>query len=1091
MNAPAVSFEVAKRFQSLRHRYWLARLGIALTLAVAGLLAIWLVLATCDYLWELPILWRKAGLASAIAVVAVWLCQRVHAISIDAKQRPFANLLEHSFADFGQRIRTVLDTVAGRVSGPSEMLAALGHQTLGRWETLSPTKLIPVRLLATCGGVCLAMIIAAMIAFVIGGDFRTAMLRAVASDLPYTSLAVTPGNSRVLEKSAMEVSLELIGRVDRDVMLKHRVIADEGEQQEWIESELLAVKAKGDEMSDPRRAIFSASLGNAAQAIEYQFVTSIGDTDVYRIDVQPLIDALRIEMLVEPPAYTRLEARAFAAADVTVLAESKVTVTVETNHPLGEAKLEIGNKPTNLQSVKMAIGDDRTRWIFELPSQESLHWHFSGHGDDGTPMTPVKGRLRVRQDEAPSLAWRDPSDEIKVHGLAELPMRVQVADDYGISEAGIVFQIGGDEDYVLVEWKAEEKRATGKVEGEEQLGQLFNSEGMPSTTRLKLEEVLPLESFALSERDYISYYAYAVDNRGSRPQRVETDVRYIDIRPLRQYFSEIELDPANGGGSNRILVQLDEIIRRQRFLINRTRKIVRSGNADLTSQLGTIDRMVESQSELAGLTRFLAEFFVSRGNDDVEALNQAEAAMLQAADSLAAGSFDLALVQEEDALRALAEGRRTLELFLIKNATPQQQQQLRQFARQLQQKLRRERPETLQQLADTLQKIAGEQSQLGQSAKQQEDLYAKEVELLERLQAVEEQLSDSLNKSPLMATRMKDAKVAMDSLATAARGGEAGNFTQSSEDAADQLREISLQLDALAAVEAVSRISSIRDMTTSMANMEGDLAEQLRTTNVDSDTNEPTTENSPALTQAVRKLQRRSETIEDVLKAPVEVGDVETSEVNDFLQRFVEDNSFMEQLTASREAAKNLSGTVPSDTSEVGQAAYQRALEFADAAVRLDELYRQMVAPRLARLREIEQRASNLAQQLAGGGKAAEESSEAKTGVGKLKEDLEAVGMTELAEMLDEESTAGQAEEGEFGGTTGSSVNRFDTSEAKSMSGRTLMVVKELRSRIQEMILLEISADRDTAVPAEYRTAVDQYFRVLAGDGDEQEEPNR
>ncbi len=126
--------------------------------------------------------------------------------------------------------------------------------------------------------------------------------------------------------------------------------------------------------------------------------------------------------------------------------------------------------------------------------------------------------------------------------------------------------------------------------------------------------------------------------------------------------------------------------------------------------------MVESQSELAGLVRFLAEFFVSRGNDDVEALNQAEAAMLQASDSLAAGSFDLALVQEEDALRALAEARRTLEIALLKNPTPQQQQAFRRLARQLRQKLRRERPETEKQLADTLQKIASQQSQLGQMA---------------------------------------------------------------------------------------------------------------------------------------------------------------------------------------------------------------------------------------------------------------------------------------------------------------------------------------------------------------------------------------
>ncbi len=1072
MNAPAVSFEVAKRFHSLRHQYLVVRLAIILALTVTGLLAIWFALAACDFILELPLSWRKVGLASSVAVVAVWFGNRIYASARNAQQKPFANLLERSFADFGQRIRTVLDTATGRVSGPGEMLAALGHQTLGRWETLSPSRLLPMRLLTACCAVCSAAIVATIVGFSVGGDFRTAMMRAIGNDLPYTSMTVVPGNGRILEKMPVEVSLQLSGRVNREVTLRHRAVVAQAEPQDWIESELLPTEVDATDKHDPHRAAFAANLGKATQAIEYQFLTSAGDTEVYRIDVQPLIDAKRIEMLVQPPAYTKLDARAFASSDVTVLQSSAVTVTIETNHPLTQAKLEVGTKPTMLQPVEVAIGDDRSHWTFALPSDESLHWNFSGQGDDGTPMTPVKGRLRVRRDDVPNIAWRDPADEIKVHGLAELPMRIQVADDYGINEAAIVFQIGGDDEYVLAEWK---------IEADE-------PDTTPSTTRLKLDEILPLESFALSERDYISYFAYAIDNRWPGPQRVETDVRYIDIRPLRQYFSEIELDPANGGGGNRILVQLDEIIRRQRFLINRTRKIVRSGNADLSSQLGTIDRMVESQSELAGLTRFLAEFFVSRGNDDVEALNQAEAAMLQAADSLAAGSFDLALVQEEDALRALAEGRRTLELFLIKNATLQLQQQLRQFARQLQQKLRRQRPETMQEHADTLQKIAGEQTLLGQTAKQQEDLYAKQVELLERVQTVEEELAASLTKSPLMASRFTDAKTAMNEMATAARGEELEKFSDSSEDAAEQLRELGIHVDALAATEAVSRISSIRDMTTSMANIESDLADQLRTLG-----RVPGQEESAntSIAQTGRLLQRRSETIEAVLSAPVEVGDVETSEVNDFLQRFVEANAFMEQLAASRDAAKQVAAPETIDTDQSGQFAGERAIDFAEAAVQLDELYRQLVTPRLARLREIEKAASELAQQLAGGGKVSEESPEAKAGVGKLKMGLEAVGMSELVELLEQDSASEESDDSILGGAKSPAANRFDPSQAKTLAGRTLLVVKELRARIQEMILLEISVDRDAAVPATYRTAVDRYFRVLAGDGDEGEEPGQ
>ena len=81
------------------------------------------------------------------------------------------------------------------------------------------------------------------------------------------------------------------------------------------------------------------------------------------------------------------------------------------------------------------------------------------------------------------MVWRDPPSEIRVHTLAELPMRVQVSDDYGITESGIVFQLGGEDDFVLTDWFADDSESQ-----------------TTNTTRVRLEEVLPLESLALSER---------------------------------------------------------------------------------------------------------------------------------------------------------------------------------------------------------------------------------------------------------------------------------------------------------------------------------------------------------------------------------------------------------------------------------------------------------------------------------------------------------------------------------------------------------------------------------------------------------------
>ena len=222
MNAPVVTLKVAKRFHELRRRFLGVHIGITIASALMALLLIWMVLAACDYFWEWSLSWRKTGYLAGLGAVAVGFAHRLYLIAHTTRQRKFAAQLEHSFEGFGQRIRTVLDTVDGRVSGPDEMLAALGHQTLGRWETLTPTQLIPSRALVAVCLTCLVTMALTASLFVGGSDIRIAMLRALGQEIPYTTLAVMPGDARLLEGTAVEVSLELQGRTNRDVMLRYR-----------------------------------------------------------------------------------------------------------------------------------------------------------------------------------------------------------------------------------------------------------------------------------------------------------------------------------------------------------------------------------------------------------------------------------------------------------------------------------------------------------------------------------------------------------------------------------------------------------------------------------------------------------------------------------------------------------------------------------------------------------------------------------------------------------------------------------------------------------------------------------------------------
>ncbi|MCS7467693.1 hypothetical protein NZK35_13650 [Stieleria sp. ICT_E10.1] len=1169
MNAPDVAYQVARQFTALRRRYLTVRLATVVSIAGVFLLAVWVLLGMIDYRWEWPHTWRTTAMMTAIGIAGgllIWQAIRLFRLT---RQRSFAGIVERSFDDFGQRIRTVLDTVDGRVQGPDEMLTALGNQTLGRWESVTPARLIPVRSLWLALTACAATAVLLLGLFGAGGDRRLAILRAIGIDRPYTTLMVTPGDITLLEGTPVDVSLELVGRTDRDVLLRYRELrpiktdaietdstqsettdAAAAPEPEWIESEVLADAPE----TEDRRKTFRTNLGKATWPIEYQFVSSGQSTSIHRIDVQPLIETERIEITVQPPEYTGLQSRVFSKPDLTVLERSQVTVTIELNHPLQGAVLETGPRTSQLSPTPLDSPQDRTRWSFSLPADKTVRWRFSGSGADGTPMEPVAGRLGIRRDAAPSISWREPNDEIRVHTLAEVPLGVQVSDDYGIIESGIAFQLGGDDEYVLTDWTTESDAEASTTSPAER-------------TRLLLAELLPLESFDLSERDYIAYYAYAVDNRPWGNHRSESEVRYIDIRPLRQFYQEIDPPGGNEGAGSRVLVRLDEIIRRERFVINRTRKLVRGGT-DMAAQLGTIDRLVENQSELADLTRFLAEFFISRGNDDVEALNQAEAAMLQAADSLAAGSLDLALVQEEEALRSLAEARRTLEIVLTKRMSLSQQQALRRLARQLQQKLRRDPPETERQLADSLIQIASQQRRLtanaqsaasgqrsplstqsststgqgqaetseskndaegaektaeetaeenkndaepsaaaAESADQnqdamtaddaptaQETLYEQQIELLERLDAIREPLAERLTQSELMTRRMDDAQAGMDDLATLAREAELDSMAARGQSVSDLIEELGLQLEAISAAEPVTRVSSLRDLTSGLAGMEHQLGthdplspgggRDPNSANPDG-ANQP--ERETKAERLARRMAARSETLEEVIASQADIGDIEMSEVNDQLQTFAKETRFLEQLESTRSAADRIRDAEgQADETEAAEA-IERAVEYAQAANRLERLYQQLVTPRLARLRRMEQQANQLANQMGGNGTTGENTEpETERALRDLKQELRAESLRELAELLERgqsddamEAQDQRSRDGErIGPSAGAAGLTFR--EGDSLSNRIRLVAEELRKRIQHVMLLEIAVDRQTPIPSEYRRAVDGYFETLA-----------
>ena len=246
-------------------------------------------------------------------------------------------------------------------------------------------------------------------------------------------------------------------------------------------------------------------------------------------------------------------------------------------------------------------------------------------------------------------------------------------DDYGLTKAGVIFPLIAEEFDVVVA-AANELATAGAIS---------------PTTQAALERVLPLEVFELSQKDSVMYFGYAEDNRPNSPQRTETDMRFIDIRPFKRTYLVVDPDPGSAANMGQPLKSLEELIQQQRFGLNRTLQIEKRAASGRKPDAMSLDELMQFETDLAKNVRDTAQGLESRGFDDTEMYYLAEAAMLAAVDSLSVGKWDNASLQMRDALKALIEQRDRTLRFIRKNPNPALLAALRAFDRLQAQKLRR------------------------------------------------------------------------------------------------------------------------------------------------------------------------------------------------------------------------------------------------------------------------------------------------------------------------------------------------------------------------------------------------------------------
>ena len=472
-------------------------------------------LAAADWLWILGPAIRAGGLVFLVGVAVVLLVRGFLA------RRPFgrpdvAIEVESAFPRLGQRVRTALEytepTPATMAATPG-LVAVLATDADRHTRGLDFRGLVPWRSLRVFGAALAGVLALFAVLLITDGEWRTAALRLFLVPIHYTQLNVAPGDHAVPVGGEVTIQATLTGRPVSTAALQFRKAARDDE---WTSLPFMPD-------AEPRKLLgtLETTLQNCQDGFEYRVVAGPIESPIYHVTVLHPLVLKQIEATVEPPAYTRKPTTTIKEGNFKVIAGSRLRLQVTLNRAPHTAHVLIhpaSTKDKPVLDTTVALQFQGSVLTGEpLTVVRELEYEIAAEAADGMKLKTNRFRIEVTPDRKPTVRFLKPSEQIEVTPSTEVHMRIEAADDFGLSKTGIVYQVGN---------------------GPQQTLFLQQDPKQPAT--LRAEAVLPLEDHDVNFQDGVTYYAFTEDNHPDQPQRATTELQFIDIRPYKRAYQLLE-----------------------------------------------------------------------------------------------------------------------------------------------------------------------------------------------------------------------------------------------------------------------------------------------------------------------------------------------------------------------------------------------------------------------------------------------------------------------------------------------------------------------------------------------------------------------
>ena len=613
---------IAEYVERLRRRStWLARVQ----LASVGVLAAVLTTVGFAVVAAYAVPSQGAVVAARVALYALIAATLVACVRLSVGARRAVRRAERRVPVFDGRLRTWFD--ASRRTPPPALLGQLGAQAADVAKAHPPHRAFPARLVAAPAA--MAVLALGLLAW-----FQTAAPQHMR--LPAERLLLGDAFADTRPRIIVEPGDTVVSR-GTDVLLRAEA---RGFAADGLKLHATFAGAPDWELADMLPGALSRHefvMVAVTEPVDYFVSAGSVRSDRFRIEVAdlPVVDA--VDVVLEFPAWTRLEAQSQDHGDVAGVRGTEVAITVGATAPMVNAKLVLEDRTVPLDAENEAtfvIEDDGT-------------WHVAATHRGELVRISESFLIEALEDLPPEVEFAFPGRDRSASAIEEVALRFRARDDFGVEALDLHYAINGGA------WTV----AQAAVEAGER--------DALSSHLLSFEDLEADDGRAIRPGDVVSLFAEVRDHGHS----TRSALYFVDVRPFDKRYRQRADGGGGGGGSGGGGSGL-ELSARQRDITVATWNLIRE--RDSGTRAGTdLDDQVDVLGILQTTLKDQVDTLIARSEgrrlsfDEevsvfVEELKAASVAMETAAETLTARDLDAAVTPEQRALQHLLTAEASL-----------------------------------------------------------------------------------------------------------------------------------------------------------------------------------------------------------------------------------------------------------------------------------------------------------------------------------------------------------------------------------------------------------------------------------------------